>query len=277
MIEKLKGDTTSIEWVLAVARAKGMRAAVWNPQRGCSRAGAGCDHCWAAKIAHMRALQKNPKVKAKYGGLTRKVGERIEFNGVVRTVPEDLGLPGRTKAPTVYFMGSETDLFHPNADWKFTEIYFRLAAMSPHHLFLVLTKRPDIMRAFIEAGGLDYSGQNIWLGTSVWDQPSANKYIPDLLAVPAHKKFVSYEPAREAVDFRHWIDPPWHLSEWKIDWLIAGCLSKPNQPIPEGVPDLLHDQCKQHGRAFFYKQDVIDGKLVHLPNLNGQPCIEVPI
>jgi len=264
--EKQKGDTTTIEWVTAVARARGMRAAVWNPQRGCSRAGAGCDHCWAAKVAWMRGQQKNPKMQAKYAGLTRKRGDIIEFNGTVRPVWEDFAIPLKTSAPTVYFMGSETDLFHPNSNPEYMELCFDVAGLCPQHLFLVLTKRPDRMREFVAADRMDGRAHNVWLGTSVWDPPSAEKYIPDLLATPAEKHFVSYEPALVPVDF----------SPWWFDWLIAGCQSSPNVAMPALTPQALQKFCARRGIGFFYKQDVIGGKLVHLPEIFGKSWTEVP-
>lgn len=46
---------------------------------------------------------------------------------------------------------------------------------------------------------------NVWLGTSVHDQASADEFIPLLLDTPAAVRFVSYEPALGAVDFRPWL------------------------------------------------------------------------
>ena len=39
---------TNIDWMVALAESRGMRAAVWNPIVGCSPVGEGCRNCWAA-------------------------------------------------------------------------------------------------------------------------------------------------------------------------------------------------------------------------------------
>ena len=41
---------------------------------------------------------------------------------------------------------------------------------------------------------------NVWLGTSVEDQQAADERIPRLLATPAVKRFISYEPALGPID-----------------------------------------------------------------------------
>lgn len=45
----------------------------------------------------------------------------------------------------------------------------------------------------------------VWLGVSVEDQKTADERIPELLCTPAAVRFVSYEPALEAVDFGRWL------------------------------------------------------------------------
>ena len=66
---------------------------------GCTPVSPGCDHCWGASEAHMRAGQTNEKIKAIYGGLTTPSGK---WNGQVRVHPERLSIPLRRKVPTVY-------------------------------------------------------------------------------------------------------------------------------------------------------------------------------
>lgn len=81
----------------------------------------------------------------------------------------------------------ETIRYTPNLDW------------------LLLTKRPEnVQRMICEAGiGAEWpsSFPNVWLGTSVENQPTADDRVPKLLAVDAAVHFVSYEPALAAVNF----------------------------------------------------------------------------
>lgn len=48
---------------------------------------------------------------------------------------------------------------------------------------------------------------NVWLGTSVEDQPSADARIPHLLRCPARVRFLSCEPLLGPVDLERWLDP----------------------------------------------------------------------
>ena len=99
----------------------------------------------------------------------------------------------------------------------------------------MLTVRPVLMeraRRLQDKPLPDGPLPNVWLGCSVWDQASADKFIPDLLRVPAAVRFVSYEPALESVDFMHWLypDPPSTCGPGRfsiLDWLIVGGESGP--------------------------------------------------
>lgn len=48
---------------------------------------------------------------------------------------------------------------------------------------------------------------NVWLGTSIEDQVSAERRIPHLLGCPAAIRFVSVEPLLEPVDLKRWMWP----------------------------------------------------------------------
>ena len=80
---------------------------------------------------------------------------------------------------------------------------------------------------------------NVWLGTSVEDQATAEARIPWLLQTPAAVRFVSYEPALEAVDFSPWLGadletttgPCLPAELWSVrglDWVICGGESGPH-------------------------------------------------
>lgn len=87
-------------------------------------------------------------------------------------------------------------------------------AIARDHTFQILTKRPARMRDFIVKQQEVWkrlgpeTGRplpNVWLGVSVEDQATADERIPLLLQTPAAKRFVSYEPALAAVDFRPYV------------------------------------------------------------------------
>lgn len=114
---------------------------------------------------------------------------------------------------------------------------------------------------------------NVWLGTSIEDQPTANARIPYLLASPAAVRWVSCEPMLGAVDLtqslyrgeagitmcgylRDMAEPDdFHFHARKIDWVVVGGESGPHdRPCNvEWVRDLLR-QTKSAGVPTFIKQ-----------------------
>jgi protein gp37 len=65
---------------------------------------------------------------------------------------------------------------------------------------------------------------NVWVGTSVGTQASAEERIPHLLRVPARVRFLSVEPQLEEVDLSEWIAP-------------ASCCSQCGESYPGIVRD----------------------------------------
>ena len=232
---------TTIEWVVALAESRGMRADVWNPVAGCLPVGEGCRNCWAATEAALR--ESNQRVAPFYAGLTRRTEDgRVVFNGRTRFLPEELQKPLRAKRPTVYFVCSRADLFGEGVLDGWIDQVFAAMARSPQHLFLTLTKRPQRMRPFTPSLLLP----NVWLGVSVWDQDSADKFIPALANTPAAKRFISAEPLLGPI-----LLPPAH----RVDWVIAGGESgrRPRPMHPEWSRS-LRDQCSDGAIPYFFKQ-----------------------
>ncbi|MFX1512058.1 MAG: DUF5131 family protein, partial [Promethearchaeota archaeon] len=89
---------------------------------GCTPVSPACDHCWAAAATGMRACQKNPKIRARYEGLTKKVQSGPRFTGEIRIIEDDLEKPLRVKKPTVWAVWN--DLFHPDVPFSFIDYAF---------------------------------------------------------------------------------------------------------------------------------------------------------
>lgn len=112
---------------------------------------------------------------------------------------------------------------------------------------------------------------NVWLGTSVEDQPTAAARIPHLLATPAAVRFVSAEPLLGPVDLTEiWVrmsgggESLWNALDKReahdaalegdvsgnLDWVIVGGESGPKaRPMHPDWARSLRDQCQAAGVA----------------------------
>ncbi len=202
--------------------------ATWNPIRGCSRVSAGCVNCYAESVAYRFSGPGQP-----YEGLARKVNGHAAWTGAVRFVEKDLDWPLRRRKPSRIFVNSMSDLFHERVTDEQIAAVFGTMAAARRHTFLVLTKRPERMRAWFDwiadeaarnapadpanpwwpvlecakrapfrgessvrapFGGQSWPLPNVHIGVSVEDQATANERIPLLLETPAAVRWASAEP-----------------------------------------------------------------------------------
>jgi protein gp37 len=174
------------------------------------------------------AAGRDPGGKAKYIGTTRKGSRGPIWTGKVNFDPKMLLIPLKRKKPTTYFVNSESDLFHETVPDEWIDQAFAVMAATPKHTYQVLTKRPDRMAAYLQmvagekdmqrwinqaviqtnspcvSGIIEEAGwplPNVWLGTSIEDQATADERVPHLLRCDADIRFLSYEPALGPVDF----------------------------------------------------------------------------
>lgn len=269
-------DRSAIEWT----------EATWNPLRGCSRVSAGCQHCYAERVA---ARFSGPGMP--YEGLIHP--STRGWNGTVRLVPEVLDQPLRWKRPRRIFVNSMSDLFHESVSDATIAAVFGVMAAAPQHTFQVLTKRPErALRWF--AGMADHPREklhecvkgalgyhhpcrpainagawplpNVWLGVSVEDQAAADERIPLLLQCPAAVRWLSCEPLLGRVDLRSHLKsratpgPDHQFGDrlghaGRLHWIVAGGESGPGaRPMHPDWARSLRDQCAAAGVPFFFKQ-----------------------
>lgn len=272
-------DQTLIEWT----------DATWNPITGCTMVDAGCTNCYAMGLAATR-MRTHPS----RAGLTRKTGDRHVWTGEVRLNDDWIDQPLRWTKPRRIFVCAHGDLFHEAVPEDWIDRVFAVMALCPQHTFQVLTKRPDQARDYLTrlyAGEGEFNllendplrkaaeiavrnlprwhfdciqegpFPNVWLGTSISDQASADARIPALLQAPAAIRFLSAEPLLGPVDLRDALPLAEHpttagdYSGEVIDWVIVGGESGHDaRPMhPDWVRD-LRDQCTASGTAFFFKQ-----------------------
>ena len=179
----------------------------WNPVTGCTPASEGCQNCYARRMANR---------------LRGRCGYPADEPFKVTLHPERLDEPLKWKKPRRVFVCSMGDLFHDDVPNKFIYDVWDVMVLNKQHIFLVLTKRPDRMKSFIEkvmTNRMNYAltfgntlegkearrwaqkpVQNIWLGVTAENQQRADERIPILLQIPAAVRFVSVEPMLGPVD-----------------------------------------------------------------------------
>lgn len=148
---------------------------------------------------------------------------------------------------------------------------FEMIDDTPHLDWLLLTKRPEnigrMMPRFRIERRTDESNParpNVWLGTSVEDQPRADERIPHLLKVPAAVRFLSCEPLLGPVDLTRLtyrgdrlnpLDTANDMAAPHINWVIVGGESGGQaRPCSIGWVRNLVAQCKAAGVPVFVKQ-----------------------
>lgn len=242
------GDRSSIEWT----------DASWNPVTGCTKVSQGCKNCYAKAL------------------WPRVYGADRPFEDV-QVHPNRLDQPRRWQRPRRIFVNSMSDLFHVDVPFEFLDRVFDVMASTPRHTYQILTKRPQraleyIQWAYVtrpEAGVLG----NLWMGTSVEDQTTADERIPALLATPAAVRFLSIEPMLGPIN----LDPRWlraspseafsagkvtlNMPAWTrfgayaLDWVICGGESgRQARPMSPAWARSLRDQCVAARIPFFFKQ-----------------------
>lgn len=235
---------TKIEWT----------EETWNPTVGCSKVSDGCKNCYAFELHDKRH-------KAWQNGTWANTPKQYHkpFTDI-QLFYDRLDKPLKWKKPRIIFVNSMSDLFHEDVPDDFIcEVWTSMAAAS-HHIFQVLTKRPERMRDWLNNYGPVYGTlKNVWLGVTAENKATADERIKILLQTPAAVRFLSLEPLLGPIDlyegygaFR--VGENGVLNQG-VDWVIVGGESGPGaRPMhPDWVRD-IRDQCMDADVNFFFKQ-----------------------
>lgn len=219
--------TTAIEWT----------EHTWNPFAGCARVSEGCRNCYAERLAVRLEAMGQPT----YAGLTRKGKWTGRIN---RSTPANFRKPLSIKRPSLFFVNSMSDFWHPNATDRDRADALEIMAATPRHTYQVLTKRPELVAETLARMGLARVPDNVWLGATVEDGRVADR-IPFVQRFPALVTFLSIEPMVARFG-RHDLAG--------IAWAITGGESGPGRRScdPDWVRE-VRDQAA-HVMAFFHKQ-----------------------
>lgn len=185
----------------------------FNPWRGCTKVSDGCRNCYAERLSH-----RNPGVLGVWGDNgTRVVAAENYWREPLRWDRKASKLGVRYRV----FCASLADVFEDREDLIETRRWlFRLIDQTNNLDWLLLTKRPEnipkMMPPWEWHGGLT-GRHNVWLGTSVENQETADKRIPELLKCRslAPVLFLSCEPLLGPVDLAKSCPPDWDRFEEK--------------------------------------------------------------
>ena len=246
----------------------------WNPLVGCTAVSPGCAHCWAASMAS----RFHPELAAKGKWLSgpQLHPERLDQPRRWR------------KPRTVFVANMSDLFHEAVPEKFILRVLYQVRTCSARdagHRFLVLTKRPARMRYIMERLRFDpgslgsvFAGRrrngglwlvegpalgdverderppfapllrNLWLGTSVENQRTADERLPELLATWAAHRWLSVEPLLEPVD----------LGERGLDgiaWCVVGAESGPRaRPCRDEWVRSVVEQCRAAGVSVFVKQ-----------------------
>lgn len=282
---------TEISWT----HREGTVGRTWNPVQGCRRVSAGCERCYAERLAARFA--ESGWSQGLINLKTRK------WNGEARLAAHKLAEPLSWRKPATVFVNSMSDLFYEGFTNEQIAAVFGVMAAAPQHTFQVLTKRARRMREWFEwvastgdpistclreafcildtpdarnLSALERAASyerptrwplpSVWLGVSVENQAAADERIPDLLATPAAVRFLSCEPLLGELEICKYLCcgycttvAPDHCPPGRsfIDWVIAGCESGPRaRACDVAWLRSLRDQCAAALVPFFLKQAV---------------------
>ncbi|HEY4940896.1 MAG TPA: DUF5131 family protein [Rhizomicrobium sp.] len=214
--------------------------ATWNPVSGCRVLSPGCTNCYAMRMAARLQAMGHPA----YEGVTRKSGGRPKWTGRLHFNESALTAPLKWRKPRRIFVNSMSDLFQDSVPAAFIERVWAVMAQAKQHTFQILTKRPENMLRIAVDSALPVL-PNVWLGTSV-ESAQFTSRIDDLRHVPAHVRFISFEPLIGAIG---------KVDMTGIHWAIVGGESGPrSRPMDAKWVEEIHTQCRKQKVAFFFKQ-----------------------
>lgn len=293
-------DRSKIEWT----------EATWNPITGCTLVSEGCRHCYAARLAATRLKHHpsraglariNAASEAKFTGEVRFNEQWLDqplrwrrarmifvcahSDAFHESVPDEwldkiFAVMALSPQHTFQVLTKRPEpmreyLRARAGNWMLRWPYAVPIGlrMSKYEATSRLGANGPEAAALYKARPVVFPLPNVWLGVSAEDQRAADARIPLLLATPAAKRFVSYEPALGPIDFNHVreslegesfiIFDALHKKDSLnkgdpapgLDWVIAGGESGPNaRPAHPDWFRQCRDQCAAAGVPFFFKQ-----------------------
>jgi protein gp37 len=227
---------------------------------GCTKLTAACDFCYAEGWAKRSGMVEwGPGVPRRKSVSAVKMALKLD---------REAAAAGERR---YVFCNSLSDFFDGEVDPAWRAEAWDTQRRTPNLDWLILTKRHHIAVNNLPERPMP----NVRIGFTVENGKTAAMRLPDLatVAMAGWKTFISYEPALGLVDWGKWFEEYPGL----FQWLICGEESGHHRrPLDENWPRAGRDACQAWGVPFFYKQRIIGGKKVGLPELDGRRWAEFP-
>lgn len=267
----------------------------WNPVTGCTRVSSGCDHCYAVSMTNRLEAMGQEKYsglvnlgKGHFNGVVKthedalliplkaKKGRRWFVNSMSDLFHKDVPFEFIDKVFAIMALCPQHTFQVLTKRPERAAEYFAAGWVDSGHFFSYADSnksgwinkwlREDNSavkeawaRLYKTKSRLEWPLDNVWIGTSVEDQATADERIPHLLKVPAKVRFLSCEPLLGRVALSQYLvgyDPDGaEMLPLQIHQVIAGGESGPNaRPMHPDFARSLRDQCEAAGVAYFFKQ-----------------------
>ncbi len=236
----------------------------WNPVIGCTKVSAGCQNCYAERMAyrqvcmgaarHEKFPDDNEDVWIAYSNVMDE--DTHGWNGSVSLRPEILDKPQHWRKPRRIFICSMSDLFHEKVPFEFICRIFETIQNAGQHTYLILTKRAKEMKEFFQSCEDWDSSEwpNVHIGVTCENQKETWR-AGILQDISACMRFISFEPLLSDITYI-----PMNIKN--LHWAIIGCESGPKER--ECKLDWVYRLVSffiSHGVPIFVKQLNINGKV----------------
>lgn len=229
---------------------------------GCSKVHTGCKNCYAEYFSDTRykknlwgEKQPRQRIKSAFNDLDKYQKIASDENKLLKI-----------------FCGSMMDIFedskeltNPTEDFECTaDLRFRLfhkisKGEYNNLVFLFLTKRPENIALNVPTNWIANAPKNVWFGTSISNQETADLLIPRLLQYKPNNLFLSIEPQVGEVCLLKWFmiekdKDGLARSFGYINWVIQGGESGHNKrAFNIGWAYKMKEDC-QNAVPYFFKQ-----------------------